>query len=119
MNARGIFKQKYGELKGRDWARRLEPDDRKVLSEIGQEAHMYGYLGGKARAQTARRVNGKFTRADGSFTPYEKREQEINDLHAEFQDIANNHRQVADAMDRVSQALGMIGEFAVIMRGRV
>lgn len=55
-NETGIFKAKYGDnLRGRDWARRIEPDDVKVLAEIGQRAHLYGHMGGVARAATARR----------------------------------------------------------------
>ena len=57
-----LFKSRYV-LQGKDWIRRVEPDDRKAFVQIGMRFHNYGKMGGKARAATARRdKRGRFTK---------------------------------------------------------
>ena len=57
-----LFKSRYI-LKGKDWIRTIEPDDRKVFVELGMKHSEYGRLGGKARAKTAKRdQRGRFTK---------------------------------------------------------
>jgi hypothetical protein len=43
-----LFLSRYTELKGRDWLRRIEPEDRAVFVDIGLKANGHGQLGGKA-----------------------------------------------------------------------
>lgn len=64
----GIFKAKYGDaLQGLDWINKIEPEDRKLLIEIGLRATDYGRTGGRARAEKAIRDNkGHFARPDGT-----------------------------------------------------
>lgn len=58
-----LFKNKYPELRGKDWIRHIEPDDRQVFIEIGMKAWDYGRVGGLARARTARRDSrGRFAK---------------------------------------------------------
>lgn len=57
-------------------------------------------------------------KADGSFTPYEQRRNEFQEIAADFQDMAQEARQVVDAMERFSQAIEMIWQFAVVVKGR-
>ena len=66
-NYQGVFKAKYGEqLEGRDWVRKIEPEDRQVFIEIGLSEMQYGHLGGVARAQTAARDSrGRFAPKGG------------------------------------------------------
>lgn len=46
---RGLFKNRYGDqLKGHDWPRLLDPDDLRVLVDIGLRAADHGKLGGRA-----------------------------------------------------------------------
>lgn len=59
----GIIKNKYPNLRGSDWIRRIEYEDRKVLSSIGRShvCNQHGRIGGKIRAMTARRdLRGRF-----------------------------------------------------------
>jgi len=42
----GLFKARYPVLKGKDWVRTIDPEDRAVFVSIGAEAHLHGYLGG-------------------------------------------------------------------------
>jgi hypothetical protein len=51
MNYSGIFKARYPVLTGKDWIRRINPDDRAVLVDIGLQAAEHGHLGGVALAQ--------------------------------------------------------------------
>jgi hypothetical protein len=51
MNAQGIFKARYPVLKGRDWVRRIDPEDRVVFVSIGMEANLHGVIGGQRLAQ--------------------------------------------------------------------
>lgn len=46
MNYPGIFKARYN-LKGKDWVRKIDPEDRKVFVSIGAEAHLHGVIGGR------------------------------------------------------------------------
>lgn len=58
----GLFKARY-KLVGRDWVRRLNPDDLSVLVDAGLKAAQHGHLGGQARAQTGHRdMRGRWVR---------------------------------------------------------
>lgn len=58
-----LFKTRYGKLTGRDWIRRLTPDDLAVFIQIGLAAMEYGRLGGRARAaQAGRDARGRFVK---------------------------------------------------------
>jgi hypothetical protein len=46
-----LFKNKYSVLKGKDWVRRIEPEDRAVFVSIGMEANLHGVIGGRRLAQ--------------------------------------------------------------------
>lgn len=61
---KGVFKQKYGDnLRGRDWLRRIDPEDRRVFAHAGFVASDYGRRGGLARARTAKRDwRGRFAK---------------------------------------------------------
>jgi hypothetical protein len=50
-----LFKNKYPFLRGRDWLRYILSDDLHVFITIGLENSQHGYLGGIARARTAKR----------------------------------------------------------------
>jgi hypothetical protein len=59
----GLFKKRYNRLKGKDWVRRLEPEDLSVFVRVGLQANDYGKQGGIKRAATARRdKRGRFTK---------------------------------------------------------
>lgn len=46
---------------GRCWLSDIDPETRKIFSEIGQSYHGYGHLGGVKRAQSAQRdAQGRF-----------------------------------------------------------
>lgn len=61
----GLFTSRYPALRGRDWIRRVEPDDRQAFIEIGLAYTEYGRKGGRARAQAALRdERGRFTRME-------------------------------------------------------
>lgn len=60
----GIFKARYTELRGRDWIRRIDPDDRQVFIEIGLAATEYGRKGGAARAHAPRDERGRFVKTE-------------------------------------------------------
>lgn len=47
MNYSGIFKARYT-LRGKDWIRTIDPDDRRVLVDIGLQAAEHGRAGGRA-----------------------------------------------------------------------
>lgn len=81
----GIFKAKYGAaLQGRaDWINAIEPEDRKLLIEIGMRAWDYGRAGGRARAEKAvRDSKGHFARPDGT-TRLDEQEPVSQDWDAE------------------------------------
>lgn len=61
---KGIFKAKYGDqLKGADWVRRIDPEDQRVLIDIGLQAFDHGRQGGRAQAERGLRdPRGRFTR---------------------------------------------------------
>lgn len=64
-NYPNLFKSRYPLLKGKDWIRTIEPDDRKVFVELGMKHSEYGRLGGKVRAATCRRDNrGRFVKGE-------------------------------------------------------
>ena len=59
----GLFKSRYS-LTGRDWVRRLPPEDRRVFIDMGLQAWEYGHLGGLARARTCNRDSrGRFSKS--------------------------------------------------------
>jgi hypothetical protein len=61
----GLFKARYS-LRGRDWIRRIDPDDQRVLIEIGLRHADFGRMGGQARARSGKRgSNGRFIKDDG------------------------------------------------------
>jgi hypothetical protein len=68
MKLKGLVKAKYGEqLHGRDWIKRIEPEDRAALVAQCHEAAQHGHIGGVKRAQAAQRDNrGRFVGRDGS-----------------------------------------------------
>lgn len=103
---KGIFTERYKDLTGRDWPRRIDPDDLKVLVELGNQANQYGILGGKARAGKARRnKQGKFVKADGTWIPYPAKIQ----VPPPVEEVA----------ERISLALEAIGQYAVLEHDRV
>lgn len=56
-----IFKNRYSELKGKDWIKRIDPEDQKAFYHIGFVESDFGRKGGKARAKTGKRdKRGKF-----------------------------------------------------------
>lgn len=58
----GLFAGRY-DLRGRDWVRRLEPDDLQVFIELGMSYNLHGRLGGLARAVKATRDSrGRFAK---------------------------------------------------------
>mgnify|MGYP006935520912 CR=1 FL=1 len=58
-----LFKKRYQALHGKDWLRRIEPDDKAAFVRLGMEAHDYGRMGGKARAESAKRdEKGRFAK---------------------------------------------------------
>ncbi len=58
-----LFKTSYPVLQGKDWLRRVNPEDRAAFSSIGREFHDHGRMGGEARARTARRDSrGRFAK---------------------------------------------------------
>lgn len=73
----GLFKSRYDPLTGKDWIRRVDPEDRAAFVHIGQAATDFGKLGGSARAASARRdYRGRFAADSGPAparpTPAEK-----------------------------------------------
>jgi hypothetical protein len=55
----GYFQRKY-DLRGSDWIRRIDAEDRDALVHVMRAAGQYGRAGGKARAQKAQRHRGRF-----------------------------------------------------------
>lgn len=43
-----LFKDRYSPIRGKDWIRRLAPEDRAVFVDIGLQALQHGRLGGLA-----------------------------------------------------------------------
>lgn len=59
-----LIKNKYPVLQGRDWIRKISPDDREALIWLGMRAWDFGRMGGIARAKTALRDSrGRFIKA--------------------------------------------------------
>lgn len=57
----GLFKNRYPELRGRDWIRTIEAEDLQAFVGIGNEHNDHGHQGGIARAQAAQRdERGRF-----------------------------------------------------------
>ena len=57
-----LFKSRYT-LKGRDWIKKIDPEDLKAFVQIGFKHSDYGRKGGKQRAKTGKRDNrGRFTK---------------------------------------------------------
>jgi hypothetical protein len=64
MTYPGLFKSRYGNLKGRNWLQTIDPDDRRAFVEIGHKESQWGRLGGLARAQGPRNSKGRFIKLD-------------------------------------------------------
>lgn len=61
----GMFRERYPSLQGRDWIRRLLPEDLQYFVRAGMERFEYGRMGGLARAQGAvRDRRGRFARKE-------------------------------------------------------
>lgn len=58
-----LFKSRYGCLKGRDWLRSIDANDRQAFIEIGMTYNLHGHLGGLARAAAPRDSRGRFIKA--------------------------------------------------------
>ena len=60
---KGIIKSRYPVLSGKDWMRRVNPEDKRVIME---RVHIYGLsgrIGGLYRAKFGKRDNrGRFTK---------------------------------------------------------
>ena len=58
-----LFKNKYPNLKGRDWVHQLSEEDRRIFSEIGRSCADHGHSGGLANVDKALRDSkGRFKR---------------------------------------------------------
>lgn len=63
IDLKGLFKNRYPELKGRDWLRHVDKEDRQAFIKLGLQSAEYGKLGGKARGKNGKRDNkGRFTK---------------------------------------------------------
>ena len=63
INLKGKIKERYPELKGKDWINQLDPEDRQVVLHALQANGDYGKLGGQARAQNGKRdESGRFAK---------------------------------------------------------
>lgn len=61
----GLFKAKYGKLEGKDWIRKIDPEDARVLITVGLREMDFGRMGGKARAALAiRDERGRFKKQE-------------------------------------------------------
>jgi hypothetical protein len=59
----GVIKARYPNLQGRDWLRTISPEDRQAFWRAGFAASDYGRMGGRARADTAKRDHrGRFVK---------------------------------------------------------
>lgn len=57
----GKFKERYPDLKGRDWINQLSAEDKQVFVWNWQRSTEFGHLGGVVRASTAKRdERGRF-----------------------------------------------------------
>jgi len=60
----GIFKNRYPELKGKNWLSQVTEEDKKAFIHIGFIASDCGRKGGRVRASTAKRDNkGRFIKS--------------------------------------------------------
>lgn len=58
---RGIIKRRYPVLRGRDWIKSLDSDDRDAFLDQVRAAGRYGVMGGVARSSRAKRDSrGRF-----------------------------------------------------------
>ena len=56
-----LFKNRYPKLKGRDWIKKIDPEDKQVFISIGMTHNQHGKLGGKHRAKNGLRdKRGRF-----------------------------------------------------------
>ena len=56
-----LFKNRYPELKGSDWIKKISPEDKQVFISLGMQHNDYGRMGGKQRAKNGLRDNrGRF-----------------------------------------------------------
>lgn len=58
---KGYFKQRYPNLKGRDWVNQLSPEDKAAFLHLVRGQGGHGTKGGRKRADTGKRDNkGRF-----------------------------------------------------------
>lgn len=63
MTNPGLFKKDYIDRRGSDWVRRLPKEDLQVFVDLGLKAFDHGKMGGRARAQSAKRdKRGRFAK---------------------------------------------------------
>ena len=56
-----LFKNRYPELKGSDWIKHIDPEDKKVFVSLGMSHNGYGRKGGLQRGKFGLRDNrGRF-----------------------------------------------------------
>lgn len=56
-----LFKSRYTTLKGKDWIKTIEPEDKRVFVEIGFKHSDYGRKGGLYRGKFGKRdERGRF-----------------------------------------------------------
>ena len=61
---KNIFKNRYLELKGKDWIKNIDPADKQAFIRIGLQCSQYGRLGGLSRAKNGKRDDkGRFTKS--------------------------------------------------------
>lgn len=58
-----LFKNRYPVLKGSDWIKRIDPEDKQVFVSLGMKHNDYGRMGGKHRGKFGLRdKRGRFTK---------------------------------------------------------
>ena len=58
-----LFKNRYPELQGSDWIKRIDPEDKKVFVSLGMSHNGYGRKGGLQRGKFGLRdKRGRFTK---------------------------------------------------------
>ena len=59
---KGLIKQKYPQLKGKDWMNQVSPEDKAAIMQLVRAEGEYGRRGGRARADRGKRdEKGRFT----------------------------------------------------------
>jgi hypothetical protein len=76
MNLKGMFMKLKPQ--GRDWVRRLDPENKRVFIDIGLQAGDHGKMGGAVRAATATRCGkGHFLSNNGGICQVCQRKNEM------------------------------------------